>query len=101
MNLDRDTILKFLDEKLPYLKESFNITRIGLFGSFARNEPSEESDIDLIVEFKKDTPDLYDIKYNLRQYLKGELHRDVDICREKYIKPFAREIIRKETIYVE
>lgn len=71
-----------------------------MFGSFARNTPTEKSDIDLIVEFEDNTPNLYDLKNKLRQYIMEHLGRDVDICREKYIKPYAREMILREAIYV-
>lgn len=100
MSPQRDDILRFLKENKPYMRDAYRVTRIGLFGSFARNAPTEKSDIDLIVEFEDNTPNLYDLKNDLRRYIREHLDRDVDICREKYIKPYARETIMREAIYV-
>lgn len=44
-----EDIISKIQELKPLLKEKYGITKIGLFGSFARNEPDEDSDIDLIV----------------------------------------------------
>lgn len=38
----------------------------GLFGSFARNEQTEESDIDILVRFRDDAPDLYSLEMELK-----------------------------------
>ncbi len=100
MSPQRDDILRFLKENKPHMRDAYHVTRIGLFGSFARSTPTEKSDIDLIVEFEDNTPNLYDLKNEFRQYIMKHLDRDVDICREKYIKPYAREVILREAIYV-
>ncbi len=100
MSPQRDDILCFFKENKPHMRDAYHVTRIGLFGSFARNVPTENSDIDLIVEFEYDTPNLYELKNDLRRFIRGHLDRDVDICREKYIKPYARETIMREAIYV-
>jgi predicted nucleotidyltransferase len=72
-----------------------------LFGSYARNEQTDDSDIDLIVDFQENTNNLYDIKIELKQFFKDNLNVEVDICREKYIKPRYKNRIIKEAIYVD
>lgn len=94
-------ILIFLSEKRKYLKDNYHVTKIGLFGSYARDEQEKGSDIDIIVEFEKNTQNLFELKQKLREYLRSELNADVDLCREKYIKPIIRNKILKETIYAE
>ena len=83
------------------LHEKFHISRIGLFGSYARNEQSDNSDIDLIVEFDENTNDLYDLKIAIKQFFRDNLSVDVDLCRSKYIKPRYKKRILNETIYVD
>ena len=95
----KDQLLHFLSLNKSLFREKFHITRIGLFGSYARGEQTDKSDIDLIVEFEENTPDLYELKIQLRAFIKTETGKDVDICREKYIKPAVKEHILKETIY--
>jgi hypothetical protein len=98
--LNKEMILDFLKNQSQYLKNNYHIQRIGLIGSFARDEQSETSDIDLLVEFEPEIDDIYDVKMKLKDYLKSNFHRDVDICREKYIKPYIKEYLLKEVIYV-
>jgi predicted nucleotidyltransferase len=53
-----------------------------------------------LVEFEPDTDNIFDKKMRLRDMLKSSFNRDVDICREKYIKPYLESYILKEAIYV-
>lgn len=95
----RDQLLLFLSRNKDLFRERFHITRIGLFGSYAKDEQTDKSDIDLIVEFEENTRDLFEVKIRLKKFIKAETGKDVDICREKYIKPGIREYIIKETLY--
>lgn len=92
-------ILTFLSDNRNYFKENFNIIRIGLFGSYSRGDQTINSDIDLVVEFEENTPELYEKKNSLKQYIKDKLGLNTDICREKYIKPQIKKSILRETQY--
>lgn len=70
----------------------------GVFGSFARGEESESSDIDVLVDFKEDA-DLFDF-VGLSLFLEEKLHRPVDIVPTDTIKSDIRNIILKEAIYI-
>lgn|SRR5690554_5548143 len=97
--LEPDEILNFLREHKLTLKERFFVTEIGLFGSFARNEQTEKSDIDFLVVFEHNTPDLYSVEKLLKVYLENHLNREVDICAKKWINPIFKPLILKEAIY--
>lgn len=92
-------ILTYLANNKSRFSEDYHITRIGIFGSFAREEQNDNSDIDLIVEFEDGTDDLYGIKQKLREEIQSKFNLHVDICREKYIKPVFRENILSEAKY--
>ena len=94
-------ILDFIRENKVVLRERFHISKIGIFGSFARKEQSANSDIDLIVEFEENTVNLFDIKIEVRNFFKEKFNLDVDICREKYIKSHYKKRILNEAIYVD
>lgn len=98
--ITRKEILDFLKEKEDYLKSTFNLTKLGLFGSYALNQQHEASDIDLIVEFKPNTSDLHYKKQQIRLFVGSHFGKKVDLCREKYIKPYFRETILNSAIYV-
>ncbi|MDH5681914.1 MAG: nucleotidyltransferase domain-containing protein [Spirochaetota bacterium] len=99
--IHQEDIIHFLQENQDYFKSHFRITKIALFGSFARNEELEDSDIDLIVEFEENTKQLFEIKQELREFLGHEFQRKVDIAREKYLKPSVKQEILKEAITIE
>ena len=92
-------ILNFLRKNKLTLKEKFFITEIGLFGSYARNEQNENSNIDFLVVFEPDTPDLYSVEKALLKYLKNHFNREVDICAKKWINPIFKPLILNEAIY--
>jgi len=95
----RDQILTFITQNKKLFREKYHITRIGLFGSYARGDQKASSDIDLLVEFEENTQDLYDLKVQLKDFFKNKFGIETDICREKYIKPRVKNTILKETVY--
>ena len=98
--LNADEILAFLRNHRQTLKSDFRIVKLGLIGSFARGEQTEDSDIDLLVEFEPNTDDLFGKKMKLKDLLKNSFEREIDICREKYIKPYIKSYLLKDAIYV-
>lgn len=93
-------IINFLKSHKSLLQENFHLSKVGLFGSYARAEQKEDSDIDLIVEFESQTENLYDLKQALKSFLKEEFGKEVDICREKYIKPYYKKQILRDAIFI-
>ena len=98
--LTQQNILNFLSENKLFLREQFYVVKIGIFGSFARNEQNPDSDIDILIEMENNVSNVYDLKWNLREFLKNQFQRDVDICNSKHIKPYAKDYILKDAIYV-
>jgi len=97
----REQILTFIADNKILFREQFHIIRIGIFGSYARGEQSQKSDIDLLIEFEENTQDLYELKMRLKDFFYTNLGIEADICREKYIKPRFKKSILEETIYRE
>ena len=97
----KDQILMFLAQNKTLFRDEYHIIRIGLFGSYARGEQNIVSDIDLLVEFEDNTQELYDLKLRLKDFFLKTLGIEIDICREKYIKPRIKKQILKETVYAD
>ena len=98
--LSRDEILKFLSSNKEHFRQEFQVTKLGIFGSFAVGTQNESSDLDVIVEFEQSTPNLYDKKNRIREILRQRFGREIDLCREKYIRPYFRSQIMSTAIYV-
>ncbi len=98
--MDNKEILNFLKDHKQEIRNQYNIIILGLFGSFAQNKQSQESDIDLLVKFADNTNDIFEKKQDLKTFLKNKFKRDVDICTIKYIKPYLKEHILKQAVYV-
>ena len=98
--LTKSEILNKLSDLKPILHREYSVRQIGLFGSFSNDSYTEDSDIDLLVEFENNVSDLYTIKNKIREEIQNQFNRPVDICREKYIKPIFKEQIISDTIYV-
>jgi predicted nucleotidyltransferase len=81
----------------PTLSARFFVDKIGYFGSFARNEQTESSDIDIIVSFKKPLGWAF---FDLQEFLETELDRRVDLVSIKALKEQLRDIILNEVKYV-
>ena len=96
----KEDILAYLSEKKEEFFSEYQLVKLGLFGSFARGEASEHSDIDLIIEFKQNTEDLPGKKSKIKSAVENQFHREVDLCREKYIKPYFKSHILQSAIYV-
>ena len=100
MEVTKNEILEYLKfEKRQFFK-AFNLTKIGLFGSYASESASADSDIDIIVEFEENTQQLHQKKNELRRLISGKFGKRVDICREKYIKPYYKGIILENAVFV-
>lgn len=80
---------------LPVLK-FYGVQRAGLFGSAARGEAGTDSDIDILVDIKKDISLLGFIK--IKQDLEEKLGRKVDLVEYQTIKPALRKNILKDEI---
>lgn len=79
------------------MSERFGVTKIGLFGSYARGDAREDSDIDVAIELAQNTADGY---FGLLHYLEDTFRKRIDLGIESNFKPIIKPYILKEIIYV-
>ena len=94
--LNKAEILSLLRRHMPMMQERFGVRSLALIGSFARNEATEESDVDLIV----DMPSSYRHFFELQRFLETELKRRVDLGLEHSLRSFIKNRIRQDAVYV-
>jgi predicted nucleotidyltransferase len=76
--LSREVILRELKNHLSQFGRMYGVTKIGVFGSVARDEPRKDSDIDVVVEMRE--PDLFYIVH-IKETLEKNFQRPVDVIR--------------------
>ncbi len=93
--MNRDEILRRLEENREAIR-SYGVRRLGLFGSFARGEATESSDLDFIVVFEKKSFDAY---MDLKEFLEELFKCRVDLVLADAIKPRLQATILGEAVY--
>lgn len=94
----KEEALKILAEHKPELIKRFGITDLALFGSTARDEARDDSDIDVMVEFDgRSTAKRY---FGVQFYLEDLLERPIDLVQKNVIRPELKPYIEKDLIHV-
>lgn len=97
MMVDLAEARKILKENRSRLFATYPIKELAIFGSFARGEAGEESDIDILVEFSE--PVGFEI-VDLVEELEELLQHKVDIVSKKAIRPNVMPFVEKDLVYV-
>jgi uncharacterized protein len=90
--------ISILKEHEKFIRQRFGVKRIGIFGSFARGEEREDSDLDVLVVFEEGQK-TFDNYMDLKFYLEDLFGREVDLVTEKALKPQLKDIIMKDVVY--
>ncbi|MFW6283109.1 MAG: nucleotidyltransferase family protein [Minisyncoccales bacterium] len=93
-----EEIKKIIKNCKPTLEEEFNVKNIGVFGSYTQGEADKDSDIDILVEFKK--PIGFFAFIELEEFLEKKLKEKVDLVTKKSLKPAIGKRILKQVSYI-
>jgi len=96
--LHRDAILQILAANKQQLA-AYGVNQIGLFGSYVRNEATETSDIDLLVDIHKDKKTFNNF-LSLNYYLEDLLGKKVELVTTQSLSPYIGPHILKTVEYV-
>jgi len=94
----RDRIVDLLAARRDDMARRFGVSRLSLFGSAARDELRNDSDIDVLVEFSG--PASFDAYFGLKDYLQDLTGRPVDLVTSRGLKPRARAEVERELVQV-
>jgi len=96
-NYSSNEILEILKKHRELLRR-YRVKKIGLFGSFSRNESNNDSDIDLLVDFEvKSLDNFIDLAFELEKIF----DRKVDLLTEKGISPYILPYVQNEVRWYE
>jgi len=93
--ISKEVIVRRLSENYPHLASEYGVKRIGLFGSFAKGEPDESSDVDLLVEFERPIGFKF---VELAEYLETLLGSKVDLLTPVGVQGIRLEGIDKAIV---
>lgn len=95
--LSKDEIIDQIRAEKQFLKDHFGVISIGLFGSYAKNQQTADSDIDLLVEFSEPR---FDWMASLYDHLENKFNKRIEIVRKHHLlrSRFA-ERVEQEIIY--
>ena len=98
---ERDNMKTYIEEirqKIIPILQRYGVKRAGLFGSYARGEMREDSDIDILVEIKSNISllDFVGIKLEIKE----KLGRKIDLVEYSTIKPLLKERILNEQVVI-
>ena len=97
--MDIFEIKKILEKNDSYIKTTFYVRELGIFGSFVKERQKTRSDIDILVAFEQGHKDFFNYT-RLKYYMEELLGRKVDLVIKEAVKPRLRERIFNEVEYV-
>jgi predicted nucleotidyltransferase len=96
--MDKQAIIESIRQEKEYLNRQFGVEEIGLFGSYARNEQNEHSDIDVLVKLNRPS---YKALMGVYAYLEKKLNKKIDLIRKgPHLSGKFMDMILKDVIYV-
>jgi uncharacterized protein len=95
--MKRREILKALSENRIEIETRFGVAALSIFGSLARDTAQDESDVDILVTFKK-TPGIFGF-LELKGYLEDLLNCPVDLVTKNALKKQFREQVLQEAVH--
>lgn len=96
--MDKEQILAFLREHKDELRARFGVIKMGLVGSYARDEADAESDIDIVVNLQSENT--FRSFFGLLHFFQDSLQTPIDLATEASLKPLIKESILKDIRYV-
>lgn len=87
-----------LREAKRHLAEEYGLSRLGVFGSCARGDERDDSDMDILVEFTT-APDLFEF-FEIEEYLESKLGRKIDLVREQALKSQIKKAVMEEVVFI-
>ena len=96
--MNRAEVLSLLRTHKPTLEQRFGVTKLVLFGSFARDQATEKSDIDILVHF--DAPATSKTYFGVQFYIEDLLGREVDLVTDDALRVELRPYVKREALSV-
>lgn len=99
-NPTKENILEYLSNEKEIFRQKYHLKKIGLFGSYARNEAREDSDIDLLYKLEEGYKMSFSNYLQFENDIKSAFNKNVDIVNADKANPLILMQAEKEVVYV-
>ncbi len=96
--MDKNTVIDKLSEQRDSLA-SMGVVSLGLFGSLARVQSNEHSDVDLVVELMKGKSNFLNIM-RIKDFIESKLGQEIDLSVASAIHPIVKNNMRNDVIMI-
>ncbi len=96
--LNREQLVYFFKDNKKYIADKYNIEIIAIYGSYARNEANEKSDIDIV--YGNTGTISYKNFIEAEEFLNNNLNKKIELVNIKYMNPIIKLNAEKDFIYV-
>lgn len=98
--MNKEMILAYLQTHKDEFRRKYGIEKIALFGSFARDDAREDSDVDIVYCLKDGVKMSFDSYLDLEEQLKKAFQTKIDLINEKKLNPLIKIGASEEFVYV-
>ncbi len=96
--MEKQVVLTRLRGRIGEIRQRFAVKALAIFGSIARDDALDDSDVDVLVAFDRKAS--FDLFMDLKFYLEDLLGAKVDLVTDKALRPQVRRAIEQEIIHV-
>ena len=91
--------IKNIKKKITPILKRHDVKKAAIFGSYARGEEKKKSDVDILIEYKRDDKSLFDF-VGLKLDLEEKLKKQVDLVEYSAIRPRIKDRILREQVFI-
>ena len=95
--MNKHEVVTKLQQVKPYLQQEYAVKTVGLFGSFADGTHTDNSDVDIMVEFERPVGWQF---FTLEKYLEKTLNRKIDLVTANAVKEQLKPFIINQIQYI-
>ena len=95
--MTKQEVLNYLSSHKEKFQADFGVIKIGLFGSFARDQATQNSDIDLVIEMN---PKSLERRIAFKRQVESDLNRSLDVGYLSTLRSFIAKEVAKDVIYI-
>jgi len=91
--------IKSIKKKITPILKRHDVKKAAILGSYARGEEKKKSDVDILIEYKRDDKSLFDF-VGLKLDLEEKLKKQVDLVEYSAIRPRIKDRVLREQVFI-